>query len=99
MQVPIVYNRTFDVPSAYLIRTGVMNKGVNEAPSIYELGREYTELKKVKGRWLISADRGLPRTTPTPCASRASIAEARIVSTEPLRARQLVARQVVGFCK
>jgi hypothetical protein len=42
-----------------------MNDGVGQAPSLYEQGREDTELVKVDGRWLItrryiSSDSGLP---------------------------------------
>jgi ketosteroid isomerase-like protein len=61
---PII-NVEGDVATAHLLWTGVMNEGVGKAPSIYEQGREYTELKKVKGNWLISrrfisSDSGLP---------------------------------------
>ena len=50
---------------AHVIWTGVMNPGVGEAPTLYEQGREDTELVKVDGRWLISkryisSDSGLP---------------------------------------
>ena len=50
---------------AHVIWTGVTNKGVGEAPSLYEQGREDTELVKVGGKWLISkryisSDSGLP---------------------------------------
>ena len=50
---------------AHVIWTGVMNEGVGKAPSLYEQGREDTELKKVNGKWLISkryisSDSGLP---------------------------------------
>jgi SnoaL-like protein len=50
---------------AHVIWTGVSNKGVGQAPSLYEQGREDTELVKVNGRWLISkryisSDSGLP---------------------------------------
>jgi hypothetical protein len=42
-----------------------MNEGVGKPPNIYEQGREYSELRKVKGKWLISrrfisSDSGLP---------------------------------------
>jgi hypothetical protein len=54
-----------DTATAHVIWTGVMNNGVGEAPSLYEQGREDTELAKVDGRWLIkrryiSSDSGLP---------------------------------------
>lgn len=50
---------------AHVIWTGVMNEGVGKAPSLYEQGREDTELVKVNGKWLISkryisSDSGLP---------------------------------------
>lgn len=61
---PII-NVEGNVATAHLIWTGVMNEGVGKAPSLYEQGREYTELRKVKGKWLISkryisSDSGLP---------------------------------------
>lgn len=61
---PII-NVEGDVATAHVIWTGIMNEGVGKAPSVYEQGREYTELRKVKGRWLISrrfisSDSGLP---------------------------------------
>ncbi len=40
--------------TAEVIWTGVMNEGVGKAPSLYEQGREYSELRKVGGKWLIS---------------------------------------------
>jgi hypothetical protein len=51
--------------TAHVIWTGVMNPGVGEAPTLYEQGREDTELVKVDGKWLISkryisSDSGLP---------------------------------------
>ena len=51
--------------TAHVIWTGVRNNGVGEAPSLYEQGREDTELVKVDGKWLIakryiSSDSGLP---------------------------------------
>jgi hypothetical protein len=54
-----------DKATAEVIWTGVMNDGVGKAPSLYEQGREYSELRKVKGRWLISkrcisSDSGTP---------------------------------------
>jgi hypothetical protein len=54
-----------DTAIAHVIWTGVMNEGVGKAPSLYEQGREDTELKKVNGKWLISkryisSDSGLP---------------------------------------
>jgi hypothetical protein len=50
---------------AHVLWTGVTNKGVGETPSLYEQGREDTELVKVNGKWLISkryisSDSGLP---------------------------------------
>lgn len=61
---PII-NVEGNVATAHLLWTGVMNEGVGKAPSLYEQGREYTELKKVNGKWLISrrfisSDSGLP---------------------------------------
>jgi ketosteroid isomerase-like protein len=61
---PII-NVEGNVATAHLIWTGVMNEGIGKPPSLYEQGREYTELKKVKGKWLISRrfiseDSGLP---------------------------------------
>lgn len=54
-----------DTATAHVIWTGVMNEGVGEAPSLYEQGREDTELVKRDGKWLIqrryiSSDSGLP---------------------------------------
>jgi hypothetical protein len=51
--------------TAHVIWTGVMNEGVGQAPGLYEQGREYTELVKRDGKWLItlrmiSSDSGLP---------------------------------------
>jgi hypothetical protein len=51
--------------TAHVIWSGVMNEGVGKVPSLYEQGREYSELRKVKGKWLISrrfisSDSGLP---------------------------------------
>jgi hypothetical protein len=50
---------------AHVLWTGVSNEGVGETPSLYEQGREDTELVKVNGKWLvskryISSDSGLP---------------------------------------
>jgi hypothetical protein len=50
---------------AHVIWTGVTNNGVGQPPSLYEQGREDTELVKVNGKWLISkryisSDSGLP---------------------------------------
>jgi hypothetical protein len=61
---PII-NVEGNVATAHLIWTGIMNEGVGTPPSIYEQGREYTELRKVKGKWMISrrfisSDSGLP---------------------------------------
>jgi hypothetical protein len=54
-----------DTATAHVIWTGVMNPGVGQPPSLYEQGREDTELVKVDGKWLIkrryiSSDSGLP---------------------------------------
>jgi hypothetical protein len=54
-----------DKATAHVIWTGVMNEGVGKAPSLYEQGREDSELRKVNGKWLISrrcisSDSGLP---------------------------------------
>lgn len=51
--------------TAHVIWTGVMNEGIGKPPSLYEQGREYSELRKVNGKWLISkryisSDSGLP---------------------------------------
>jgi hypothetical protein len=53
------------VATAHVIWTGIMNEGVGKPPAIYEQGREYSELRKVDGKWLISrrfisSDSGLP---------------------------------------
>jgi len=61
---PII-NVEGNIATAHVIWTGVMNEGVGKPPSLYEQGREYTELKKVNGKWLISrrfisSDSGLP---------------------------------------
>jgi hypothetical protein len=61
---PII-NVEGNIATAHLIWTGVMNEGVGKAPSLYEEGREYSELRKVNGKWLISkryisSDSGLP---------------------------------------
>jgi len=61
---PII-NVEGDIATAHVIWTGVMNEGVGKAPTLTEQGREYTELRKVKGKWLISrryisSDSGLP---------------------------------------
>jgi hypothetical protein len=60
-----VINVDGDKASAHVIWTGVMNEGVGKAPSLYEQGREDSELRKVNGKWLISkrcisSDSGLP---------------------------------------
>ena len=54
-----------DRAQAHVLWTGVTNTGVGETPSLYEQGREDTELVKVDGKWLISkryisSDSGLP---------------------------------------
>ena len=54
-----------DKATAHVLWTGVMNEGVGKAPHLYEQGREYTELEKRDGKWLItlrmiSSDSGLP---------------------------------------
>lgn len=51
--------------TAEVIWTGVMNEGVGKPPSLYEQGREYSELVKVRDKWLISrrcisSDSGTP---------------------------------------
>lgn len=61
---PII-NVEGDIATAHLIWTGVMNEGIGKPPSLYEEGREYSELRKVNGKWLISrrfisSDSGLP---------------------------------------
>jgi hypothetical protein len=50
---------------AEVVWTGVMNEGVGKPPGLYEQGREYSELRKVQGKWLISkrcimSDSGTP---------------------------------------
>jgi hypothetical protein len=60
-----VINIDGDKATAEVIWTGVMNEGVGKAPSLYEEGREYSELRKIDGKWLISkrcisSDSGLP---------------------------------------
>ncbi len=42
---PII-NVEGNVATAHLIWTGVMNEGVGKAPSLYEEGREYSELQE-----------------------------------------------------
>jgi hypothetical protein len=54
-----------DKATAHVIWTGVMNEGVGKVPSLYEQGREDSELRKINGKWLISrrcisSDSGLP---------------------------------------
>lgn len=54
-----------DTAKAWVIWTGVMNDNIRLAPRLMEQGREYTELVKLDGRWLIkkryiSADSGMP---------------------------------------
>jgi len=61
---PII-NVEGDRATAHVIWTGVMNEGIGKVPSLYEQGREYSELRKVNGKWLISrryisSDSGLP---------------------------------------
>ena len=61
---PII-NVEGDRATAHLIWTGVMNEGIGKVPGLYEQGREYSELRKVGGKWLISrrfisSDSGLP---------------------------------------
>ena len=46
---PII-NVEGNIATAHLIWTGVMNEGPGKPPSLYEQGREYTELRKVKGQ-------------------------------------------------
>lgn len=50
---------------AHVVWTGIKNDGVGKPPSLYEQGREDTELRKVNGKWLISkryisSDSGTP---------------------------------------
>lgn len=50
---------------AHVVWTGVQNEGVGKRPTLYEQGREDTELMKVNGKWLISkryisSDSGIP---------------------------------------
>jgi hypothetical protein len=54
-----------DTATAHVIWTGVLNEGIGTVPSLYEQGREFTELVKRDGKWLIkhryiSSDSGLP---------------------------------------
>jgi ketosteroid isomerase-like protein len=61
---PII-NVEGNIATAHVIWTGVMNEGVGKPPTLTEQGREYTELRKVNGKWLIShryisSDSGLP---------------------------------------
>ena len=61
---PII-NVEGDRATAHVIWTGVMNEGIGKVPSLYEQGREYSELRRVNGKWLISkryisSDSGLP---------------------------------------
>lgn len=51
--------------TAWVIWTGVMNDDIKEPPRLFEQGREYSELVKRDGRWLIekrmiTADSGMP---------------------------------------
>lgn len=51
--------------TAWVIWTGVMNDDIKAPPRLFEQGREYSELVKQDGRWLIekryiSADSGMP---------------------------------------
>lgn len=61
---PII-NVDGDRATVHVIWTGVMNEGLGKAPALFEQGREYSELRKVNGKWLISvryitSDSGLP---------------------------------------
>ncbi len=61
---PII-NVDGDTATAWVIWTGVMNDDIKEPPRLFEQGREYTELVKQDGRWMISkryisADSGMP---------------------------------------
>ena len=54
-----------DTATIHVVWTGVMNEGVGKAPSLFEQGREFTEMVKRDGKWLIahryiSSDSGLP---------------------------------------
>jgi hypothetical protein len=60
-----VINVDGDKATAEVIWTGVINDGVGKVPRLYEEGREYSELRKINGKWLISkrcisSDSGLP---------------------------------------
>ena len=60
---------------AHVIWTGVTNKGVGQPPSLYEQGREDTELVKIDGKWLISkryisSDSGTPDRFDQTCKQR-----------------------------
>ena len=50
---------------AHVVWTGIKNDGVGKPPSLYEQGREDTELVKINGKWMISkrfisSDSGTP---------------------------------------
>ena len=54
-----------DRAQAHVVWTGISNKGIGQPPTLYEQGREDSELVKVDGKWLIrkryiSSDSGLP---------------------------------------
>jgi ketosteroid isomerase-like protein len=54
-----------DTATAVLVWTGVMNDSLKAPPRFLEQGREYDELVKIKGRWLltkrvVTADSALP---------------------------------------
>jgi ketosteroid isomerase-like protein len=40
--------------TAHVLWTGVTSEGIGKVPSIYEQGREYSELRKENGKWLIA---------------------------------------------
>ena len=54
-----------DTAKAWVIWTGIVNDNIRMAPRLQEQGREYTELVKREGRWMIqkryiTADSGMP---------------------------------------
>ncbi len=56
---------TGDSATIHVIWTGIINEGIGKVPYLYEQGREYSELVKRDGKWLIkhryiSSDSGLP---------------------------------------
>lgn len=60
-----IINVDGDTATAWFIWTGVLNYDIKKSPRFQEQGREYDELVKIKGRWLltkryITADSALP---------------------------------------